>query len=141
MLNLENCRPRPRCARHRCGVAATEFAVCLPVIVVLLLGALEASNVIFLKQSLSIAAYEGARTAVTLGAADADAHASGHRMLEQRRVADATISVSPSPLSEQPAGSWITVTVSAPVSSNTVVQAWLLNSQIVSARATMMKEY
>jgi Flp pilus assembly protein TadG len=38
----------------RRGVAATEFAVCLALIMILLLGTLEASTMIFLKQSLSL---------------------------------------------------------------------------------------
>ena len=54
--------------RRRHGAAATEFAVCLPVLMLLLLGMLEACTMIFLKQSLAVAAYEGGHTAL---AADA----------------------------------------------------------------------
>ncbi len=45
--------------RRRRGVAATEFAVCLPIIVLLVLGTIEACSLIFLKQTLAIA--EGAQ--------------------------------------------------------------------------------
>ena len=51
-----------QCKRHRRtrrAVAAVEFAVCLPVIIMLVFGAIEASSFIFLKQSLNVAAYEG----------------------------------------------------------------------------------
>ena len=51
-----------RLKRNRCywrrkfsGVAAAEFAVCLPLIVLLVFGSIEATNYIFLKQTLNIA--------------------------------------------------------------------------------------
>ena len=49
--------------RSRRAVAAAEFAVCLPILVLLVFGSIEASSFIFLKQALSVAAYEGAREA------------------------------------------------------------------------------
>ena len=49
---------------RRRGVAASELAVCLPVIVLLVLAMIEACTMIFLKQSLTVAAYEGVRTAI-----------------------------------------------------------------------------
>lgn len=133
--------PKSTQRQSRRGVAATEFAVCLPLIVVLLLGTLEASTMIFLKQSLSIAAYEGARTSITVGATDADVESSCNRILTQRKVADASVSVSPGPLDSQPVRSWITVTVSAPAGSNSVIQGLFYSGHTVTARATMMKEY
>ena len=44
-----------------------EFAVCLPMLMVLMLGSIEATSAIFLKQSLVAAAYEGVREAVGEG--------------------------------------------------------------------------
>jgi Flp pilus assembly protein TadG len=123
------------------GVAATEFAVCLPLIMVLLLGTLEASTMIFLKQTLSIAAYEGARTAITTNATVTDVEGACNRILTQRSVEDSSVVVSPSPLASQPVQSWITVTVSAPANSNSVVRGLFCSSHTVSAQATMMKEY
>jgi Flp pilus assembly protein TadG len=125
---------------HR-GIAAAEFAVCLPLIMVLLLGTLEVSTTIFLKQTLSIAAYEGARTAITSNATASDVEEACNRILIQRNVAGSVIAVSPSPLASQAVQSWITVTVSAPASSNSVIQELFYSSHIVSAHATMMKEY
>ena len=125
----------------RRAVAATEFAVCLPLIVVLLLGTLEASTMIFLKQSLSIAAYEGARSAMTADAVAADVETSCNIILSQRNVAGGTVVVTPAPLESQPVRSWITVTVSAPASSNSVIQGLFYSSHTVAARTSMMKEY
>lgn len=137
-FNNNSCKPR---GRERHGVAATEFAVCLPLIVMLLLGTLEASTMIFLKQTLSIAAYEGVRTAVTAGSQESDVLDSCNRILEQRSVADASVSVSPGPLASQPIQAWITVQVSAPASSNSVLQGLFMSGSTVTAQASMMKEY
>ncbi len=50
---------------HACETAlaahGVEFAVCLPVIMVLLLGSMEATSAIFVKQALATSAYEGVR--------------------------------------------------------------------------------
>ena len=48
----------------RFGAAAVELAVCLPAIVLLILGSIEACTMVFVKQSLHIAAYEGVRRAI-----------------------------------------------------------------------------
>ncbi|MBW3671380.1 MAG: pilus assembly protein, partial [Acidobacteria bacterium] len=45
-----------------------ELAVCLPTLIFVMLMAMEAADVIFLKQTLHIAAYEAARTAIKPGA-------------------------------------------------------------------------
>ena len=52
------CNSRGR--RSVSGVAAVEFAVCLPLLVTLTIGTIEACNIIQLKHDLTIAAYEGA---------------------------------------------------------------------------------
>ena len=108
---------------------------------VLFVGTLEASTMIFLKQSLSVAAYEGVRTAITAGAVATDVEASCNNILNQRNVAGATVAVTPAPLESQPVGSWIMVSVSAPASSNSVIQGLFYSSHTVAARASMMKEY
>lgn len=129
--------------RRRQGVAAAEFAVCLPLIVVLLLGTLEATSIIYLKQSLSIAAYEGARTAVGIGASDADVQEACRRFLTQRKVAGYSISVSPSPIAQQEQRSWITVSVTAPCAPNSAVRGLfsMMSVSSVTGQAGMMKEF
>ena len=50
--------------RRRQGVAAVEAALCLPVVLILMLGTLEICSGIFLRESLNIASFEGARAGV-----------------------------------------------------------------------------
>jgi len=47
-------------SKRRRGMAVVEMAFCLPVIVLVIFGGIQAANLIFLKQAISEAAYEGA---------------------------------------------------------------------------------
>lgn len=125
---------------QRRGVAATEFAVCLPVIVLLVLGMLECCTMIFLKQSLTVASYEGMRTALEERAVSTDVLRTSQQVLTQRRVQGGTTTVNPADIPAVPAGQYITVTVTAPADSNSVIPGSFFRGQILSASATMMKE-
>ena len=125
---------------NRRGVAATEFAVCLPVIVLLVLGMIECCTMIFLKQSLTIASYEGIRTALEDRAVSTDVRRTSQQVLTQRRVQGGTITVNPSDIPATPTGQYITVTVTAPADRNSVIPGSFFRGQILSASATMMKE-
>ncbi|MEM1063500.1 MAG: TadE family protein, partial [Planctomycetota bacterium] len=94
---------RSACGR-RDGVAAVEFAVCLPVLLVLTFGMIEACTMMFLKQSLSIAAYEGAHTLVRPNATPAEAKKVVQAILTARRVEGATVSISPGNFTSLPEG-------------------------------------
>ena len=56
MIKLKKQKARTK----REGAAVVEFAVCLPLIVLIVLGTIEAGSLLFLKQTLVQAAYEGA---------------------------------------------------------------------------------
>ena len=135
-------KPDARGRRHRDrrGVAATEFAVCLPVIVLLVLGMIECCTMIFLKQSLTIASYEGVRTALEERAVSSDVLRTSQQILTQRRVQGGSITVNPSNIPAIPTGQYITVTVSAPADSNSVLPGSFFRGRTLSASATMMKE-
>ncbi len=124
----------------RRGVAATEFAVCLPVLVLLMLGMIEACTMIFLKQSLACAAYEGAHTAVMPNATAADVRSVCEGILEDRRVRDATIQITPNNLTNLAEGQYFEVRISAPSSSNAVLPGRFFRGRTLSSSATMMKE-
>ncbi|MEM6331564.1 MAG: TadE/TadG family type IV pilus assembly protein [Planctomycetota bacterium] len=126
--------------RDRRGVAATEFAVCLPVLVLLLLGMIETCSMVFLKQSLACVAYEGSHTAVMPGATEADVRRVCEGLLAQRRVRGATVRVSPSNLPALPDGEYFEVTVAAPTDANGFIPGRFFRGQTLSATAVMMKE-
>lgn len=127
--------------RKRLGVAATEFAVCLPVVVLLVVGTIEACSMIFLKQSLAIAAYEGARTAIIPGATKATVEAACNQILADRKVKGATITVKPSDIAALNPGDYVDVTVTAPCNSNSVVRNTFYRGKTLSSSASMMIEF
>jgi Flp pilus assembly protein TadG len=122
-------------------VAAAELAVCLPVIVLLVLGMIEACTMIFLKQSLTVAAYEGARTAIRPNADAADVQSTCDGVLTDRRVAAGVVAVSPKDISSAAIGDYIEVTVSAPAGRNSVIPGSFFRGRTLSATASMMKEF
>jgi hypothetical protein len=95
---------------------------------------------IFLKQSLTIAAYEGVRTALEDRAVNRDVLRSSQQILTQRRVQGGTTRVNPSNIPAVPTGQFITVSVSAPADLNSVIPGSFFRGRTLSASATMMKE-
>ena len=136
---LRNSRRRTK--RRRSGVAAAEFAACLPILILLIIGTIEACAAIYLKQTLSVAAYEGIRTAVERDAAGSDVEDACDEILSARNVNGAVVRIEPNDFAAQPKQSWITVRISAPVRANSVIPGWFYNDLVLHGSATMMKEY
>jgi len=126
---------------NRRAVAATEFAVCLPVIVLFVLAMIESCTMIFIKQSLTVSAYEGVRTALKDQAVAADVQQTSQRVLTERRVNGGTVSIQPNNFETLAPGQFIAVTVSAPTDANTVIPGNFFRGKTFSATATMMKEF
>ncbi|QDU88162.1 TadE-like protein [Pirellulimonas nuda] len=124
----------------RRGIAATEFAVCLPVLMLLLLGMLEACSMIFIKQSLASAAYEGAHTAVAPGATATDVRRACLDLLTDRRVRGASVSVLPGDPLGVPEGQFMEVHVSAGTDANSLLPLRFFRGRTLTASASMMKE-
>jgi len=127
-------------APHR-GIAVVELAVCLPVLTLIALATIESSAMIFLQQSLSIAAYEGARVALVPGSTDVNARYQTELILEGRDVQGATVRVTPSDIDSALAGTWIQITADAPFADNSLAGGWLFNGHVLSASVEMMKEH
>lgn len=130
-----------RQASDRRGIAAMEFAVCLPILLVLIVGTIEACSMVYLKQTLTVAAYEGIRASVKANATTADVTAACNQILTARKVRNATISVLPSDFDRQPAQTWITVRVETTGGDNSVISGWFYDTLVLDGEATMMKEY
>lgn len=127
--------------RKRDGVAAAELAVCLPIIVILVLAMIESCTMVFLKQSLSIAAYEGVRTALLEGADGTDVRRNGQQVLTDRRVKGGTITIRPNNFEALPVGEYVEVTVTAPADLNSVIPGSFFRGKMLTGTATMMKEF
>lgn len=134
-------RFRPFARRAGRGVAAAELAVCLPVVVLLVIATLEACSAVFLKQSLTVAAYEGVRTAIVPGATATSVTATCNQILKDRKVKGGKVTVSPSNISVLKPGDYVDVTVTAPCSSNSVVPVNFYRGKNMTAKASMMIEF
>jgi Flp pilus assembly protein TadG len=132
---------RTRRAGRRTGVAAVEFAVCLPVLVLVIIGSIEACTMVFLKESLTVAAYEGSRAALKPGATDADVIARCEEVLAERSVEGGAVDVTPSNLGGTAAGATIQVSVTAPCEPNGVVPVWFYGDAALTGNSFIMKEY
>jgi hypothetical protein len=122
-------------------VAASELAVCLPVVVLLVLATIEACSMVFLKQSLTVASYEGVRAAVDKGATSADVQAACQQVLSDRNVDGAKVTVSPSNIPALKPGDLIDVTVTAPCTANSVIPVMFYQGKTLSSTASMMIEF
>jgi len=131
---------RKNAGRRKRGVAAAEFAVCLPVIVLLVLAMIESCTMIFLKQSLTVAAYEGVRTALREDAVGADVRRASQQILTERRVKGGTITIRPNNFQALPVGEYIEVTATAPADLNSVIPGNFFRGKTLTGTATMMKE-
>ncbi|MEM9826211.1 MAG: TadE family protein [Planctomycetota bacterium] len=127
-------------SHRRRGVAAVEFAVCLPVIVLLVFGSIEASSFVFLKQSLNVAAYEGVREATRLGADNASARDRARNILAARQVTGFTIALPNGESSSLRRGEEVVMEVSASTSANSPLLGRFLTDRTLTARIVMTRE-
>ncbi len=130
---------RKRFTKKTRGTAVVELAVCLPLMLLFVLGTIESCTMIFLKQSLTISAYEGVRAALQSknGAA---VNTRCNAVLAERRVNNGQITITPNNFAALDPGKFITVTVSAPCNSNSVIPGSFFRGDTLEASATMMKE-
>ena len=135
MIKLKKLKARPK----REGAAVVEFAVCLPLIVLIVMGTIEAGSLLFLKQTLVQAAYEGAKVAIATGDSD-QVETVVDAVAASRNLTDVNIQFTPSDLASVPAGETITVTISAPGDSNSLIPFGPFRNQTVRTSASMVRE-
>jgi Flp pilus assembly protein TadG len=130
-----------RSVSSRKGTATVELAVCLPLLVIIALGSIEATNAIFLKEHLTSAAYEGARKATTIGQTSTTATTAVQAVLTQFGIAGGTITVTPAVGTATTAGTQVTVSVAAPLGSNSCLQPFIIGKAISNVGATVVMDH
>lgn len=126
--------------RNRKGTAVAELAVCLPAITLLVLGAIECTTMTFLRQSLHITAYEGVRIAIRGGSTATDVEARCNRIIGERSINGAQITITPNAPEAVPRGDEITVAATAPCGLNNVLPLRFFGGNNLTGAATMVKE-
>ena len=125
----------------RNATAVVELAITLPVFVLILLGTIETTTMIFLEQSLEICAYQGARVALIPSSTAAKVNSSCATVHADRKVKSATVSVSPANYETLPYGTLIQVQVTAPCSNNSPFSPWFYGGRSLTGEVTLMMEY
>lgn len=133
-------RSRPSNPPHRRGVAVVEFAVCLPVIMILILGSIEATNAVFLKQALTTAAYEGIREAVRNSSDQSLANLRANDVLTARNVRGSSVSFIPANIDSVARGELVQIEVAAPLGQNSPFIGRVITDRSIRVRSTMVKE-
>lgn len=123
----------------RRGVAAVEFALTLPLLMILVVGSIEASNAIFLRQAMTIAAYETAQIASAYGGSEAEAKQRGQEILDSYGVDDATITVFPPITAMTAPGDKVEVTITAPSNANSLGPSWFFKDSTFERKFVMYR--
>ena len=145
-MNIAKLKPTKRkhhqrkAVRNRQGAAVVEFAVCLPLIVLIMLGSIEAANMLFLRQALVQASYEGAKAAIRLDADNFDVEEVATFVAEGRRLEGFTVETIPADITTVAQGDFIRVRTSAPVNSNSFISGTVFRNLALDAEAVMVKE-
>jgi Flp pilus assembly protein TadG len=101
----------------RKGATLVEFAIVVPIYLLLVFGIIEYGRMIMVQQVITNAAREGARVGVLDNSTSADVTTAANRFLSPAGISSATISATPSPPSSAAYASLVTVTVSVPYNS------------------------
>jgi Flp pilus assembly protein TadG len=146
LLQRRAARPRRLSKRRpsqRRGVATVEFAVCLPALIALTIGTIDICSMMFLKESIKLAAYEGARRGVGRGRTNADVTARVQEFLDERNIQYAgnpcTFGAPDFATAETLEN--VTTTVTVPCDGNLLIPSVLFAGVNLSADVTLRKEY
>jgi Flp pilus assembly protein TadG len=108
-----------RLPSDRRAAAATELAVCLPLLTLVVFGSIQACNLIYLKHGAVTAAYEGTLELAKRNATSASIVARAQQVLDARGVRNAEIRITPgTEVNGTLPGTQFTVEVTAPVRPN-----------------------
>lgn len=115
------------------------MAVCLPILFILVLATIEASNMIFLKQALTHAGYEAARVASHRSTLNSEPAALANDVLAARNIQQANVVINPVDIESLARGNNIIVTVSAPSDANSLVPFTQFGGQTLSVSMISVK--
>jgi Flp pilus assembly protein TadG len=118
-----------------------EFAVILPLFVLLVIGIIEFGRGIMVKQIITNAAREGARRAIIESATESEVKDVVQQYLSGASISGASVTVTPASLTSLGLGDPVTVNVSVSFSSVSWTSSpWFLGGRTLSESSTMRAE-
>lgn len=122
--------------RSRRGIATVELAICLPVLSLIVFGAIQATNLIFLQHAVTAAAYEGALELAKPNATNSSVQTRIQQVLDAREVTGSTISILPGGTNVQqtPPGTIVTLEVTTGTTSNMPYSGFFIMPSQVTGR-------
>lgn len=105
----------------RRGTATVEAAVCLPLLILISLGAIEVNNYFYLRRTMVLAAYEAGRMVSEDGTRQRDIVATAEQTLEQRGVSGYTVILSPATVENLEDGTEVIVSIQVNKKDNQLV--------------------
>ena len=128
------------CFKARRAAAVVELAVCLPLMMMLFLGAIESCGLIFLNQTLTAASYEGVRKAIQRGATEEQVRERCLSILDARSVPNATISIQPGNFDDVANGIPVSVTITTSSNDVAFLPFSIFGERHPTSTSTMVKE-
>ena len=104
---------------------------------ILTMGTIETTDLVFLRQRLVTAAFEAARTASAPGRTAAEGVTAGTANLTSRGIQDGSVTVAPVVTSATATGTEIAATVVAPFASNSCVRPFVLAGGVTDVTVTV----
>ena len=127
--------------KNREGIAATECALVMPIIFAFTLFTIEMCTIMFLKEAVTIAAYEGARVGVQRGGTDALAEFRVEEFLDERGITYGNAVIIEDPgFDDAVELEHVRTTVTVPAAGN-LPFGWFFGGTEISASVTMRKEF
>ena len=126
---------------QRSGMAVVEAAVCIPLILLLMLGTLEITSGLYLRESLSVCSFEACRVGARRRASADDVRARAQEVLADRGVNGASVVLTPSNFDALSSLDQISVEITAPTAGNSIFIFDHLANRTVQSSVTMIREF
>lgn len=122
---------RTKPTTRRRAAAATELAVCMPMIALLVFGCIQACDLVYLKHAITSAAYEGSLELIRPSATNTSVATRVGQVLDMRQIGDYEVNILPAgtDLTAVPVGQPVEIQVRAKVDSNLVLKGWFSTSK------------
>ncbi|WP_186776548.1 TadE/TadG family type IV pilus assembly protein [Rubripirellula reticaptiva] len=127
-----------RTLRQRRGTTAIELALVIPVLFGLLFAAIDFARVQNIRDTASLAAYEGARQGILPGKSAATVREVAQENIDALGVLDAVITVTPSTITDQTPE--ITVSIDTPLSTNLYAYCSFFKNKTIHATCSLKRE-